>query len=221
MEYLSKALQNEILNNDRLKDSMIIDIELEDEEIVEPELDALIEKVRQLNAEWENNIKNISLYGNVIGNAAGAFSAIGDAMGDTPFGAFMSTMGTVAQQIANLVSMYTSLVAVEGVAESIKAGNGIPFPYNLIAIASSVAALATIISSAKSNFAGKFADGGIVPGNSYTGDKLFARVNSGEMILNKAQQAALFGNAGGNVHFIIEGSQLRGVLDNYDKTSNL
>lgn len=59
-----------------------------------------------------------------------------------------------------------------------------------------------------------FAEGGIVGGNYYTGDKILARVNSGEMILNRNQQAALF-NGGGQVKFVIEGSQLKGVLDNY------
>lgn len=38
----------------------------------------------------------------------------------------------------------------------------------------------------------KFADGGIVGGNSYQGDKLLTRVNSGEMVLNRNQQYRLF-----------------------------
>lgn len=45
--------------------------------------------------------------------------------------------------------------------------------------------------------AGVFADGGIVGGNSFTGDKLLAGVNSGEMILNPQQQARLFNFADG------------------------
>lgn len=44
-----------------------------------------------------------------------------------------------------------------------------------------------------SGFIPKFADGGIVPGNSFVGDKVNAKVNSGEMILNRQQQAGLFG----------------------------
>lgn len=175
----------------------------------------------EMALEWQMQIDSVSLYADTINSAANAFMALGNAMGDTPFGGFISTMGTVAQQISGLINTYASLVAVEAVSESIKAGNGIPFPYNLVLIASSIAALSAIISAAKSNFAGSFAEGGIVGGNSYTGDRLFARVNSGEMILNRAQQVALFGGGENNVHFVIEGSQLRGVLDNYDKTVSL
>ena len=66
-----------------------------------------------------------------------------------------------------------------------------------------------------------FAQGGIVGGTSYTGDRQFIRVNSGEMILNGQQQARLFsminnGGGGGEVTFKIAGQQLVGVLNNYN-----
>ncbi len=38
----------------------------------------------------------------------------------------------------------------------------------------------------------KFADGGIVPGSNNTGDRIRAQLNSGEMVLNRGQQANLF-----------------------------
>lgn len=38
----------------------------------------------------------------------------------------------------------------------------------------------------------KHANGGIVGGNSYSGDKILARLNSGEMVLNQGQQTKLF-----------------------------
>jgi len=43
-----------------------------------------------------------------------------------------------------------------------------------------------------------FATGGIVPGSSTTGDNVEALVNSGELILNKAQQGSIAGQLGGN-----------------------
>ena len=42
-----------------------------------------------------------------------------------------------------------------------------------------------------------FSQGGIVPGSSYTGDNVEARVNSGEMVLTREQQANLFNMANG------------------------
>lgn len=43
----------------------------------------------------------------------------------------------------------------------------------------------------------KFAQGGIIGGSSFTGDKLLARVNSGEMILNQNQQGKLLAMTSG------------------------
>ena len=53
------------------------------------------------------------------------------------------------------------------------------------------AALLKVASGVIKASAGSFAQGGIVPGSSYSGDKLTANVNSGELILNEAQQGRL------------------------------
>ena len=53
------------------------------------------------------------------------------------------------------------------------------------------AALLKVASGIIKASAGSFAQGGIVPGSSYHGDRLTANVNSGELILNEAQQGRL------------------------------
>jgi hypothetical protein len=69
----------------------------------------------------------------------------------------------------------------------------------------------------------KFATGGIVGGSSFSGDQVVANVNSGEMILNRGQQAQLFSMANGagggsnQVEFEIKGDKLVGVLSNYNR----
>jgi hypothetical protein len=54
--------------------------------------------------------------------------------------------------------------------------------------------------------AGNYSNGGVIPGNSYSGDRLQANVNSGEMLLNRSQQANLFdivnGGMSGNANNI-------------------
>lgn len=73
--------------------------------------------------------------------------------------------------------------AVTGAASSVA-----PIPF--VGAAMAVAAVTALIASMAA--IPKFAKGGIVGGNSYFGDKLLARVNSGELILNQKQQAKLY-----------------------------
>lgn len=68
-----------------------------------------------------------------------------------------------------------------------------------------------------------FADGGIVSGNTFHGDRVLARVNAGEMILNQNQQANLFralnsGNQSGTIipEIKIKGSDLHIAFKNYN-----
>ena len=63
---------------------------------------------------------------------------------------------------------------------------------NVAAVTAQFAALIASLKSATVPSAPTFERGGIVPGTSYTGDKVTARVNSREMILTQRQQAHLF-----------------------------
>lgn len=58
----------------------------------------------------------------------------------------------------------------------------------------------------------QFATGGIVGGNSKSGDRVLARVNSGEMILNAAQQAQLFAIANGRMRPMVNTDVLTGLM---------
>lgn len=121
--------------------------------------------------------------GEIFNNLSGIMASFGSDMGAWLLG----TVGNIAQMIVQLQSMATA----NGVASASK----LPFPANIAAIATVVATIASVFSSLP-----KFADGGIVGGSSYFGDKLLARVNSGEMILNQGQQARLLNmTEGGNV----------------------
>lgn len=110
-----------------------------------------------------------------------------------------------------------SASAGEAVAGATASGAKMPFPLNLLAIAAGVAAVVTALAAIS-----KFEKGGIVGGNSTHGDRNIARVNSGEMILNKAQQGTLWnmlngkGGIGGNVNFKIRGADLVGTIENYN-----
>ena len=126
------------------------------------------------------------------------------------------------QAIAQIIPQIVALIGAkegEALASGTASASGLPFPANIAAIASIVSTITALFAS----FAGKFADGGIISGGSFHGDKLLASVNAGEMILNQKQQGSLFraldggfGAASGKVEFEIAGSRLKGVLRNYD-----
>lgn len=133
-----------------------------------------------------------------------------------------------AMQDANAAKDLANAAATVAASQAEATGSGtaeaakMPFPYNLLAIAAVVGTVAAVFASLP-----KFASGGIVQGNSTMGDHNLARVNAGEMILNKQQQATLFNLLNGsnsgvlgkspNVEFKIKGSELVGVLKNHNQ----
>ena len=100
----------------------------------------------------------------------------------------LNIAGTVAQAVATMALGYAKATSEAGKAS----------PWEWVAFAATgLAQLTAMIASVRQATA--FATGGIVGGGSPSGDRKFVRVNSGEMILNKTQQARLFGLVSGSL----------------------
>lgn len=107
----------------------------------------------------------------------------------------------------------------EGAASAGASAASLPFPWNLVAIGGAIAAALAAFAMIP-----RFEKGGIVGGNSTQGDKILARLNSGEMVLNKGQQGTLYGllnNQGRAVHvsgeFKVRGRDLVAAIDNNNR----
>ena len=139
--------------------------------------DAMMTPAEKAQKKLEDTADTINKVGNAINAAGDLFSALGDAAGDED----LQVAGIVAQAVATVaLSFAQALKSTKHWVEWLAFG------------ASGLTTMLTMISSIKQATAGSYAEGGIVGGHSYTGDKLLARVNSQEMILNSRQQRNLF-----------------------------
>lgn len=136
-------------------------------------------KQDQLRAE-EINKKSEALgsYADMLRSTASAFDFLGDSEEAQAAQFALNTAATIVGAIQQIAAMQAQAIAA-GTAS----GASLPFPANIAAIATIVATIASIFASLP-----KFAEGGIINGHSYYGDKLLARVNSKEAILNEDQQ---------------------------------
>lgn len=156
----------------------------------------------QDNEDYADSFIQIS---NAIGMMSGVFQGNANSIEQWA----LSSIGQIAQMIAQL----QSLAMAQGVASAFK----LPPPASYIAAATAFSTIAGLFASIP-----KFEDGGIVGGNSYFGDKLLARVNSGEMILNRQQQATLLNMTAGGAEITLGVSRIQGAdiylsLSNYMK----
>ena len=143
----------------------------------------------------------------------------------------LSMVSTALPALGSLISSIEALTAAEAVEAGVAAtGKAVSSSKHWIEAIAAVAALgatvAAALASARSQRSQRFANGGIVGGSSFTGDRVTANVNSGEMILNRSQQARLFqmANSGGmvgQVEFHISGTELVGVLNNNTRKNKL
>ena len=151
-----------------------------------------------------------------------AFSTLDSKFGDVA-GVLLNVVGITAEAIGKLIGMATA----EGVSNAFK----LPWPQNLAAVATVVAAGASAAGQIAGLASKKYATGGIVSGpGTGISDSIPIRVSNGEMILNHRQQSNLFNLldkgssnsklSSGEVEFKISGSSLVGVLRNYNNVNN-
>lgn len=162
----------------------------------------------------QKNIDEADDYAASIANVASAFGMLTGAAQDDQAAMAQWALQSIAN-IANVISQTMGLAMARGAASAASA----PWPANIAAITSIIATIASTFASFP-----KFADGGIVGGSSYFGDKLLARVNSGELILNQKQQESLYHmteeDRGGGVTIgfdRVRGSDIYLALKNYMK----
>ena len=174
---------------------------------------------KQVAEQQENQVKQMRTFGQqaqaIGGQIQNIFGSIAQCTDDAT-GAWLNYVGNIIGNASQLISAIMAVTA----AQSASSAAQTPIVGWLLvagAIASTIAAFSAIPA---------FNDGGVVGGIYKSGDRVLARVNSGEMILTTHQQTRLFALLNGEattaqrqaseVQFRISGKNLVGVLNNYN-----
>lgn len=156
--------------------------------------------------------------------AAGAVSAIGSAMQSIE-DPTAKIAGMIAQAIASIAVGFSEMIGKD-------IGSKGNVWYGIATAAAGMASMVATISQIHS--ATGYAEGGIIKGNSYSGDKIggvvdgsqFVGLNAGELVLNASQQSMLANNlqnggddGGGYTPSFISGEQIYIALNRYTRRS--
>lgn len=145
-------------------------------------------EARQKVQQAETDIANIQFQNtqrqlNIAGQTAGALSSMFEALGgeSEKYAAFAKSMAV----------MQVILTQAIAIAKAVQGGAEYPFPFNIIAVAGSVAAITAAIASSvntvKSTEVPKYAAGGLVSGpGTGTSDSIPARLSNGEAVMTAA-----------------------------------
>ena len=162
----------------------------------------------------EQKLEEFNQIGEGVQNMGSIFASISQMTGDEN----IAIMGIIGQAVANIALSFSKAMATH---KSITIWDWIG------AAATGLATMVSIIGTIKQQTSG-YATGGVVGGNSYTGDNLLVRVNSKERILTAKQNKALndglaqinsfdqVGRLYGTV--TVKGSDLNIAMKNFNKT---
>lgn len=172
--------------------------------------------LKKMETDSISSADNIGLAFSSLGNIFGTLGSVTDDTTSRMLGGFQTILGGIGTLIPAIQAL-TIAEQAKAIAGATSSGASMPFPLNLVAIASGVAAV--IAGFAQMSKIPKMADGGLVYGNTIAqvGEYPGAS-NNPEVIapLSKLKKILSDSNEGSSsVDFRISGKDLVGVMNNY------
>jgi hypothetical protein len=169
-----------------------------------------LERVNELQSMYDEQFKpdKIITFSDAIGGLSSALD-------------ILSSSSSAIKDNPAIKALAGSLMILNAIQQVGKATSWIEYVIALASVAAATISFATSMSSADS----KYAVGGLVA-PAKGGDQTNIRVNEGEMILNKNQQTRLFNiisrnenekKSGAQVEFKLRGTELVGLINNYNR----
>lgn len=169
--------------------------------------------------QWEAGVRSIESMGRALEGLGSTFSNL-EGSGWKVAGGIVSTAGAVVQA-------YTQMAQAASMAATAQAATETPTVWGKIAAITAMLGAFTTMTSTLQSSVRTYAEGGIIPGQNYR-DGITARVSSGEMVINEADQRRLYdsihsgaGIAGGGGPAVITGEQIVLAINNYGRRANL
>lgn len=211
MTYLSGLFESIKLDadiDDSTWDALVAEIntQLEALDLPKIKLDVTTGNISNVTQDAKKSTDAWQQAANAVNNLGGALNNLEDPSA--------KVAGIIMQAVANIALGFAQAAA--------SPATGAAGVFGWIAAATAgLATMTATIASVKSVTSGSYADGGIIPGNNYSGDMLTANVNAGELILNRAQQASIASQlassnpmGGMQLEALVSGESLRLVLAN-------
>lgn len=223
---VAKTMLYDLLNNPfKTRNSQVIPLSVE---LLDTSTEQLTEEVNALRKKLGMEPIEIGITTNGKGGSTvdtakqteQAWSAAADAV--QSIGGALQQIEDPSAKVAGIVMQAVANIALGFAQAAASPATGAAGVFGWIAAATAgLATMTATIASIKSVTSGSYADGGIIPGNNYSGDMLTANVNAGELILNRAQQSSIASQlassnpmGGMQLEALVSGESLRLVLAN-------
>lgn len=172
-------------------------------------LDVSTGNLKEVNTDTSEMTSNWKSAASAVAQLGGAMQQIEDPAA--------KVAGIIAQAIANVALGVGMMLSSPGATSE---------AWGWIALAATATAtMISTITAIKSATAGTYAGGGIIPGNSFSGDNLTANVDAGELILNRAQESNIASQLEGsnpmnnlNIGFEVDGTKFLVLLNNVNRS---